>query len=112
MAPNALGWLRPSGHLVLCWSTSPRTGQDRWQQALSEVLDQWRSKLSARSRVPQGWEHARQVKLDLEVLADAGFEVIGRHEFQVEHRWTIAELAGFAYFDFVPARSRVRGLSS
>ncbi|MGW1752123.1 hypothetical protein ACWCRD_42240 [Streptomyces sp. NPDC002092] len=37
---------------------------------------------------------ARQQDPDHEVLSRAGFEVAGRHEFGVEHHWTLPELAG------------------
>ena len=29
------------------------------------------------------------------MLSEAGFETAGRHEFCLEHRWNLAELAGF-----------------
>jgi SAM-dependent methyltransferase len=97
VARRAFGWLCRGGHLALCWSSSPWTGQARWQEELNAVLDQWRSHLSVHDRLPQDWEGARRAKPDVSVLADAGFESIGRYEFQVEHRWTMAELAGFVY---------------
>jgi ubiquinone/menaquinone biosynthesis C-methylase UbiE len=97
VARHAFEWLRPSGHLALCWSDSPWIGHAEWQIALNAVLDQWRSRLSAGDRLPEGWESARRAKPDLALLADAGFESIGHYEFQVEHHWTVTELAGFVY---------------
>jgi hypothetical protein len=38
---------------------------------------------------------ARRRRPDLQVLSDAGFEVAGRHELAVEHRWSVPELAGY-----------------
>ncbi|WP_238012150.1 class I SAM-dependent methyltransferase [Dactylosporangium sp. AC04546] len=97
VARRALEWLCPGGHLALCWSSSPWTGDAGWQTALNAVLDEWRSQLNVCDRLPQDWEGARRARPDLAVLADAGFELIGHYEFQVEHRWTVAELAGFVY---------------
>jgi SAM-dependent methyltransferase len=97
VAGRTLEWLGPSGHLALCWSTSPWAGQADWQKTLNAVLDLWRSELNARERVPQDWDHNRRIKPDLVVLVEAGFEPVGRYEFQVEQRWTVADLAGLAY---------------
>jgi hypothetical protein len=38
------------------------------------------------------------------VLCDAGFELAGTHEFDIEHRWTLPELAGLIRStSFLPA---------
>ena len=95
VARRILGWLEPGGHLALCWSSSPWTtaGTD-WQRALVEVLDAWRARLGAEERVPKGWDAARRDRQDARVLADAGFEAVGRQEFSREQRWSPLELAG------------------
>jgi len=90
-----LGWLKPGGHLALCWSSGPWAGGEEWQRALAATVDTWMSALGAGDRVPAGWDLARQRRPDLRVLSDAGFEAAGRHEFAVQHRWTLAELAGY-----------------
>jgi SAM-dependent methyltransferase len=97
IARKAFEWLEPGGHVALCWSDSPWAGQADWQQALSETLGRWRGRLGADERIPQGWEVARQQRPDLEVMADAGFVMAGRHAFVVEHRWSVDELIGFVY---------------
>jgi ubiquinone/menaquinone biosynthesis C-methylase UbiE len=97
VARRAFEWLRAGGHLALCWSNSPWTGDADWQQTLSAFLDEWRSKLNARDRIPRDWQAARQAKPDLAILADAGFEPMGRYEFRMEHHWTPNDLAGFVY---------------
>jgi len=51
--------------------------------------------LGAEGRVPAGWDLARQRRPDPRVLSDAGFEMAGRHEFAIEHCWSLPELAGF-----------------
>jgi SAM-dependent methyltransferase len=94
VAGRILGWLKPGGCLALCWSSGPWTGDRDWQRALAATLDRWQAALGAEGRVPAGWDLARQRRPDLRVLSDAGFEVAGRHEFTIEHRWSLPELAG------------------
>ncbi|SEN90666.1 Ubiquinone/menaquinone biosynthesis C-methylase UbiE [Actinacidiphila rubida] len=94
VAQRAHAWLKPGGCLALCWSTSPWAGPRDWQHALAALLRTWQDALGVASRVPAGWEQARQQDPDHEVLSRAGFAPVERHEFTVEHRWTIPELAG------------------
>jgi len=104
VAGRILGWLEPGGHLALCWSTSPWTGEAGWQRALASALDRWQAALGAGSRVPAGWELGRQRRPDPQVLSGAGFEPGGRHEFAVEHRWSLPQLAGhIRSTSFLPA---------
>jgi SAM-dependent methyltransferase len=97
VAARVLGWLRPGGHLALCWSTSPWVGDATWQRALAGVIDRWRTRLDTGDRTPPGWERDRRERPDAVVLGDAGFEELGRAESSGEQRWTIQELAGFLY---------------
>jgi hypothetical protein len=97
LARRTFEWLGPGGHLALCWSDSPWAGHADWQKALRALLEHWRRALSAHERLPQDWDAARQAKPDHVVLVAAGFESTGRHQFQIEHRWTPTELAGFVY---------------
>jgi SAM-dependent methyltransferase len=104
VADRILGWLKPGGHLALCWSSSPWVGAEEWQRALAAALDRWKVALGAEGRVPAGWDLARQRRPDPQVLSDAGFEVAGRHEFTIEHRWSPQELAGhIRSTSFLPA---------
>jgi ubiquinone/menaquinone biosynthesis C-methylase UbiE len=105
VARRVLGWLRPGGHLALCWSSSPwAPAETDWQRALTDVLGSWRARLGAEDRVPAGWDTARRERLDVQVLADAGFELVGRQEFSREHRWSLLELAGLSRStSFLPA---------
>ena len=46
----------------------------------------------------------RQHRPDAQVLSDAGFEPNGRHEFAIQHRWSLPELAGLIRStSFLPA---------
>jgi SAM-dependent methyltransferase len=103
-ADRIFSWLQPGGHLALCWSSQPWTGEQSWQRALSAALDRWKAALGAEHRIPAGWEQARSRRPDSEVLSHAGFELAGNHEFAIEHRWTLPELAGLIRStSFLPA---------
>jgi len=95
VARRIFGWLRPGGCLALCWSSGPSSGAEDWQRALAATVQRWRTALDAEDRVPANWELPQQRRPDHQVLTDTGFEVAGRPEFTVEHRWSLAELAGY-----------------
>jgi SAM-dependent methyltransferase len=96
VAGRVLGWLRPGGCLALCWSSGPWPGEAAaWQRALSVTVDRWRARLGVEHRVPPGWDLPRQRRPDLQVLAEAGFQAGGQHEFAVGRRWTLAEIGGY-----------------
>jgi hypothetical protein len=97
MAARALEWLQSGGHLALCWSDPPWAGDTGWQRTLSTRLDRWRHTLKAEERLPTDWDAARAATPDDVVLTAAGFVPLGRHQWNVEHLWTVAALAGFVY---------------
>jgi SAM-dependent methyltransferase len=94
VAGRILGWLKRGGCLALCWSSSPWAGAQDWQRALAATMDKWRTALDAEHRVPAGWDLAQRRRTDSQILSDAGFELAGRHEFTMEHRWSLLEIAG------------------
>jgi SAM-dependent methyltransferase len=89
-------WLAPGGFIALCWSSGPGVGPLDWQLVFGSLLRRWQEALGASDRVPANWHVARQDRPDTVVLSEAGFDVVGRFEFPVEHRWTVPELAGYA----------------
>jgi SAM-dependent methyltransferase len=104
VAKRAHGWLRPGGHLALCWSFSPWEGSLEWQRAFSELLGRWRASLGVTQRVPARWDQARRKLPDAELLTEHGFTMIGRYEFAVSQHWTLPELAGLIRStSFLPA---------
>jgi ubiquinone/menaquinone biosynthesis C-methylase UbiE len=112
VAAKACEWLTPGGHLAICWSDVPWLGPLDWQQALFETLERWKAHLGAGDRVPPAWETPRQQRSDLEVLADAGFSIVGRRSLLVEHRWTLEDLVGFVYATSFLPRSVVGASAS
>jgi len=97
-------WLQPGGYLALCWSSGTQAGSLDWQVAFGGLLHRWKDALGGGDRVPANWDQPRRERPDAAVLGGAGFEVIGRPEFLVEHRWTVPELAGYARtLSFLPA---------
>ncbi|MBS2538756.1 methyltransferase domain-containing protein [Catenulispora sp. NF23] len=88
-------WLIPGGHLALCWSYSPWAGAEDWQRTLAAILNRWQRELGAEDRTPADPAEVRQRRPDVEVLSAAGFEIVGRGSFDVEHRWSVADLAGY-----------------
>jgi ubiquinone/menaquinone biosynthesis C-methylase UbiE len=95
VAARLLRWLRPGGCVALCWSDAPQLGDWEWQRALAALLDRWRAALGATGRVPANWAEPQRRRPDAQVLSEAGFETARRYEFPVEHRWSLAALAGY-----------------
>jgi SAM-dependent methyltransferase len=95
LAREILGWLRPGGFLALLWGGSPWFGDEPWQQAMAATMDRWQHRPGANARIPAGYQPDREMRPDQQILADAGFELVGRHSVTLSHVWTAGELAGF-----------------
>ena len=95
VAAKLLQWLCPDGCVALCWADGPQLGDREWQHALATLCDRWQTALGATDRVPADWAEPQRRRPDAQVLSEAGFETAGRYEFRVEHRWSLAELAGW-----------------
>jgi SAM-dependent methyltransferase len=104
VAGRVLGWLSPGGCVALCWSDAPQSGNEEWQRAFADLLGKWRRMLGAEHRIPANWEEPQRRRPDHQVLSEAGFELAGRWDFTVEHRWSLPELAGWIRStSFLPA---------
>ncbi len=95
VAHAILGWLRPGGFLALLWGGSPWFGDEPWQHALMATMERWQHRPGADERIPAGYREARDSRPDAEILAEAGFEIVGRYSFTVKSDWTAAEIAGY-----------------
>jgi SAM-dependent methyltransferase len=97
VAERANSWLQPGGHLALLWSSTPWTGRQDWQVALTAAFEEWKERLGATDRVPAGWEEALDRDPNARVLERAGFEFIGDFTFSHQSVWTVETLIGFTY---------------
>jgi SAM-dependent methyltransferase len=88
IAESARRWLIPRGHLALVWSRPPWDGDRDWQRALTDVMQHWVESAQAVDLTDQ--PHAA-------VLTEAGFVVVGEHDFPTAHEWTVEQLIGFMY---------------
>lgn len=97
VAANVRRWLQPGGWLALVWGGSPWDGNQAWQLAVTALLGRWRGRVAAGSgdRIPAGYEQARRARPDLEILRDAGFELMGAHTYRHAYEWTPDSIAGF-----------------
>ncbi len=97
IATKAFGWLRGGGYLALLWGGSPWQEAQGWQRAMLATYEHWRAVVGADDRVPAGWEQARTVQPDVEVLRAADFVVRGPFAVPVTLEWTFTSLVGYVY---------------
>jgi hypothetical protein len=97
VAARAWQCLGPGGHLALLWSATPLGGTEPWQERYIEIFTDWLDRVDARGRLPADFQEHMEELPHERVLADAGFEVLGHHEFTGTHDWTVAELIGLIY---------------
>ncbi len=95
MARASLRWLRPGGFLALLWGATPTYDDAPWQRAMAAVMQRWQHRPGAQARIPAGYAADRSARSDQDILAEAGFELAGRHSVALSHDWTADELAGF-----------------
>ena len=96
VAARLFQWVRPGGHVALCWSSDPKLGDEPWQLAYHAALTRWQEELGAVDRVPANWAEPLRQRPHDQVMSDAGFKDAGRREFTAEHAWSAPELAGWA----------------
>jgi SAM-dependent methyltransferase len=104
VAARAWRWLRPGRHLALLWSDGPWPGPAPWQQVASQVVDEWITRTGARARIPAGYASDRAQRPDRDILAAAGFEVVGSYTFPAVHEWTPDSLIGYTFSTSVLSR--------
>ena len=110
VAASTLRWLRPGQYLAVLYSgENPWLGEAPWQRAMAEVVNHWMAKSGGRDRIPPGYEQDRRERPDRAVLADAGFEVLGEHQFPTGHAWTIETITGLLFSTSVLSRVALGG---
>jgi len=110
VAASTLRWLRPGQYLALLYSgENPWLGEAPWQRAMAEVVNHWMTRSGGRDRIPPGYEQDRRERPDRAVLADAGFEVLGEHQFPTGHAWTIETITGLLFSTSVLSRVALGG---
>lgn len=110
VAASALRWLRPGQFLALLYSgENPWLGEAPWQRAMAGVVDHWMTRSGGHDRIPPGYEQDRRERPDRTVLAEAGFELLGEHEFPTEHAWTTETLTGLLFSTAVLSRAALGG---
>lgn len=97
VAESARRWLTPGGHLALVWSTSPWDGDQEWQRVLARTMRHWVEVAHAADRVPADLDQHLRDEPHATVLSEAGFAIVGEHDFPTPHEWTIERLTGFLY---------------
>jgi SAM-dependent methyltransferase len=95
IARASLGWLRPGGFLALLWGGTPSYDDAPWQRVMAAVMHRWQHRPGAEVRIPASYAAGRNARPDQNILAEAGFELAGRHSVPLSHDWTADELAGF-----------------
>jgi SAM-dependent methyltransferase len=97
VARRMFSWLEPGGGVALLWGGTPQLGSNPWQRALAGLFEEWMAKLGVTDRVPAAWERLMDRYPHEQVLAEAGFDYVGKFEFTVELAWTVESLVGFSY---------------
>ena len=110
VAASALRWLRPGQFLALLYSgDNPWQGEAPWQRAMAQVVGFWMARSGGRERIPPGYEQDRRERPDRLVLAEAGFELLGAHQFPAGHAWTTETLTGLVFSTSVLSRAALGG---
>jgi ubiquinone/menaquinone biosynthesis C-methylase UbiE len=97
IAESAMRWLVAGGHLALLWCNSPWDGSLMWQRVMADTLDRWTRKAAATERVPANLNERLAEEPHTNVLASAGFTVVGAFEFEIPYEWSVEKLTGFMY---------------
>jgi ubiquinone/menaquinone biosynthesis C-methylase UbiE len=97
VAEAAMRWLVPGGHLALLWSSPVWDGSRRWQQVLADLQQHWMREAAATDRVPANLDLKFAADPHTNVLASAGFTIVGEFEFATPHEWSVESLTGFMY---------------
>jgi ubiquinone/menaquinone biosynthesis C-methylase UbiE len=97
IAESAMRWLAAGGYLALLWSNSPWDGSLVWQRVMADTLHHWTREAAATERVPANLSQHLTEAPHTNVLASAGFAIVGEFEFETPYEWSVEKLTGFMY---------------
>jgi SAM-dependent methyltransferase len=97
IAESAMRWLGADGHLALLWCNPPWDGSLDWQRVLADALHRWTREVAATERVPANLDRHLAEEPHVNVLASAGFTIVGEFEFETPYEWSVEKLTGFMY---------------
>ncbi|MEK7767354.1 MAG: class I SAM-dependent methyltransferase, partial [bacterium] len=99
---RALEWLQPGGCLATLGGTNAllKKGEAPWQRKLAEVWARWEGKGVAGGHPTAVTSTTRYGDL----MAEAGFEDLGDHDFDATLTWDVDSLIGNAYSSSVMSR--------
>lgn len=97
VAERVFSWLQPGGGVALLWGDTPGRGDVPWEGAMGTLFEEWMAKLQITDRVPAGWEAAMDRHPYEQVLAQTGFDYVGKFEFIAEQTWMVETLTGLVY---------------
>ncbi len=105
VAERARAWLRSGGYLALVWSSRSAD----WERVVTDCTNEWAERLGVIDRVPSNWQADIAARPHAAVLDEAGFEVLGQHEFTATHEQTLSDIAGYVYSTSLLPRSVLSG---
>jgi len=79
------------------WSRPPWDGDRDWQRVLTQTMDDWVETADIADRVPADLDRHLAAEGHVAVLVDAGFVIVGEHDFPTPYEWTVERLTGFLY---------------
>jgi len=97
VAARVMQWLPAGGHFALLWSGTPTDSSRAWQRELHDFYADWIARVDATDRVPAGLEKEFAERPHVQILRDAGFEIVGRYELVEPCVWGLESLAGYVY---------------
>jgi ubiquinone/menaquinone biosynthesis C-methylase UbiE len=97
IAESAMRRLVAGGHLALLWSNSPWDGSQEWQRVMADTVSDWTREAAATERVPANLHQHLAEEPHTNVLASAGFTIVGEFEFETPCAWSVEKLTGFMY---------------
>ena len=100
VARAAYRWLRPGGAFVDLGCTTLQAGPEPWQRIVAQTIERW-TPPPPQPPAPPARDGGRT---SAEVLADAGFAVVRRHEADVRRTWTLDEVVGLLFSTSVASR--------